>query len=504
MHPPRLRPVLALLTLLAFSGCTYVHFGRQAGDAAALAAQNATLQAQNTNLEAQNGQLQQELAVAQKQGTTLKAMLENSPEASAASRQLVADLNETTRQLAGLRADYARLQAERDRLASPAAAKAAAPADNAEQITDLQTQLGDTENKLAVALRTYTQLERENSELHTEIDKVHDENSSLAARVKDLTAQNQSAQAALAQLNTELLAQKEARARTEQDAENLRTQLSAAREEVATLSAARAASAGNAQTISPGVTINADATAREPDARFESSAARARAAKNGEVDTADLVNQLSELRARVGTLEAERDGLKQQLAAASGAAPPADASSAADTEAKLASALRSYTVVQNENDQLRAEGEKIAAEKAAIEAQLAATKGALPIAAQANALREQLRQTQAQAAALAAENSHLRTQLALNGPVAVPSVAPTRPAAVAAAANGPPSSDQAGPASSGAPVPRTHTIVAGDTLAKISRQYYGTPDRWPEILAANRDILHDEKSLVIGRVIRIP
>ena len=40
--------------------------------------------------------------------------------------------------------------------------------------------------------------------------------------------------------------------------------------------------------------------------------------------------------------------------------------------------------------------------------------------------------------------------------------------------------------------------------ARISRQYYGTDSRWTEILAANRDILRDERSLVIGRVIRIP
>ena len=47
-------------------------------------------------------------------------------------------------------------------------------------------------------------------------------------------------------------------------------------------------------------------------------------------------------------------------------------------------------------------------------------------------------------------------------------------------------------------------VVAGDTLGKISRQYYGTPNRWPDILAANRDALRDERSLVVGRVLRIP
>jgi nucleoid-associated protein YgaU len=149
---------------------------------------------------------------------------------------------------------------------------------------------------------------------------------------------------------------------------------------------------------------------------------------------------------------------------------------------------------------LKAENEKAATEKAAIEAQLAATKSAVPVAAQAGALREQLRQVQAQAAALAAENSQLKTRLALSGPVAIPqTAAPTRP--TAASAN--PQSATPNPQSA-APAARTHTIATGDTLAKISRQYYGTPDRWSDILAANRDILRDEKSLIVGRVIRIP
>ncbi|MCX6954338.1 MAG: LysM peptidoglycan-binding domain-containing protein, partial [Verrucomicrobia bacterium] len=51
---------------------------------------------------------------------------------------------------------------------------------------------------------------------------------------------------------------------------------------------------------------------------------------------------------------------------------------------------------------------------------------------------------------------------------------------------------------------RTHTIVAGDTLTKIAQQYYGAASRWPEILAANRDILRTERDLIAGRVLRIP
>jgi nucleoid-associated protein YgaU len=51
---------------------------------------------------------------------------------------------------------------------------------------------------------------------------------------------------------------------------------------------------------------------------------------------------------------------------------------------------------------------------------------------------------------------------------------------------------------------RFHTVGSGDTLAKISAQYYGTPSRWSDILAANRDILGRENNLVIGRTLRIP
>jgi len=65
--------------------------------------------------------------------------------------------------------------------------------------------------------------------------------------------------------------------------------------------------------------------------------------------------------------------------------------------------------------------------------------------------------------------------------------APTRPAAV----------------TPGQPA-RTHTIAPGETLSGIALRYYGTAARWPEILAANRDVLPDERSFVAGRTIRIP
>jgi nucleoid-associated protein YgaU len=51
---------------------------------------------------------------------------------------------------------------------------------------------------------------------------------------------------------------------------------------------------------------------------------------------------------------------------------------------------------------------------------------------------------------------------------------------------------------------RVHIVAGGDTLAKISTMYYGTPGRWADILAANRDVLGENNNLVIGRALRIP
>jgi nucleoid-associated protein YgaU len=51
---------------------------------------------------------------------------------------------------------------------------------------------------------------------------------------------------------------------------------------------------------------------------------------------------------------------------------------------------------------------------------------------------------------------------------------------------------------------RFHVVEAGDSLAKISALFYGTPARWGDILAANRDVLGENNNLVVGRTLRIP
>ncbi|HEX2854407.1 MAG TPA: LysM peptidoglycan-binding domain-containing protein [Opitutaceae bacterium] len=174
-------------------------------------------------------------------------------------------------------------------------------------------------------------------------------------------------------------------------------------------------------------------------------------------------------------------------------AAPAEKSAVADLESKLSIALRSYSLLDAELDRQRAANAKLVSEKAALEARLAESQAAVPLAAQSVTLREQLRQSQAQMAAYAEENVQLKTKLALVTPEsATAQVARANPAPAAAAPTPAPAAQ------------RTHVIVEGDTLVKISQTYYGTPGRWSEILAANREALRDEKSLVIGRTLIVP
>jgi nucleoid-associated protein YgaU len=188
--------------------------------------------------------------------------------------------------------------------------------------------------------------------------------------------------------------------------------------------------------------------------------------------------------------------------AAAPAAPAATTSPAPvpdqdSLEAKMAIVLRSYTLLQEENDQLKAAAEKNAAEKAAIEAQLSVAKDALPAAAQVAGLREQLRQTQDQLAAVSLENNELKTKLAMSP--SAPGTSNLTPTNVPTTL--PPVAAPVAPAPAG---PRLHVVAAGDTLSKIAVQYYGSASRWPEILAANRDVLKNEKSLLVGTKLKIP
>src|SRR5580704_13403561 len=50
----------------------------------------------------------------------------------------------------------------------------------------------------------------------------------------------------------------------------------------------------------------------------------------------------------------------------------------------------------------------------------------------------------------------------------------------------------------------THTVAKGDTLYNISQHYYGTPGKWRDIFAANRDVMKSQNDLKIGMQLKIP
>jgi nucleoid-associated protein YgaU len=199
-------------------------------------------------------------------------------------------------------------------------------------------------------------------------------------------------------------------------------------------------------------------------------------------------------------LQAEVTDLKRQLA---------------EAEDKLSTALHSYTLLQNESDQAKTDADKriqeseAASAKALAAAQADAARAAADSAARITALSDELRQTQAQAMALAAQVADLKTRLAISGPAPGSSLAvPQRPAPMAAPAAMSPASSPSAPGdtppAADAAGPRHHVVAAGDTLAKISQRYYGTANRWNEIFAANRNILQNENRLPIGASLLIP
>jgi nucleoid-associated protein YgaU len=466
-----------VLVLCALSGCGYVHLGRLPQPAAVVVG-DAQLLKENTDLRTEKKILQQELALTRAQGEALRSAIENRTADGDTSKRLTEKLNETTRDLATLRTSYARLQLER------ASAPAATPA----EIADLKSKLGATEDKLAGSLRNYTQLQEEIGRLRTEVNETRAVNTALTEKVKVVTAQNDEAQAALAQVNVDLLAQKESRTHAEQDAVTLRTQLETANTKLSALAQQRTAPATGASALA--------------------------APAGTAADSADPRVQLETLRKKVWSLESERNALQQQLSAieAAGKTPGlAELKARAESEAKLTAALESAKMLRDENDHLKSSTAELIKTRLELEAEVATARAATPLAAQLPALREQLRQAQTQASTLADENSRLKARLAAAGGSPGSGVATVQPFSGVTATfvtSGSSLSSGAGSSGgrtspSGAPL-RFHTVAGGDTLSKISNLYYGTTARWAEILVANRDVLGEDNNLVVGRTLRIP
>ncbi|MCR6654958.1 MAG: hypothetical protein NVV63_03880 [Opitutus sp.] len=198
----------------------------------------------------------------------------------------------------------------------------------------------------------------------------------------------------------------------------------------------------------------------------------------------------------------------------------------AQTEAKLRTALRSYSLLEERVDEMARESEQRqresdeASSKLLNEARAQADKAVREANARLEAIAEELRHTQAQLLTVTDENTHLKTKLALVGSPPGASGnqdAPTRPHAATAApvaANTPAAETGGEPATAVditlAPAPpagggtREHVVALGENLARISELYYGTPTRWEEIFEANRDVLTDANVVSAGAKLRIP
>lgn len=468
--------IILLVSPLLLSGCGYVHLGKlPPPPAPSLGEQK--LQRENDDLRLEKKMLQQELALTRAEGSALRMAIENRTADGDTSKRLTERLSEATRELATLRDNYAKLVSERDQAVAAVESSSAMIAARAEA-SDLRGRLGATEEKLAESLRTYTQLQEEVGKLRGDVARAKEENTALNEQVQVVLSQSTQDQAALAQLNIQLLTQKEARERAEQDVVALRTQIAAGGSALAQL---RTSGAGEARTLGP--------------------------------ETAEVValkEQLDAYRSRVDTLESERLQLRQQVAALEARNTPA----LADIEAKLATALR--------------ENSTLATEKTALQTELSALRSGAAPAADSQSLRDQLRDAQSQIAALSEENDRLKTRLASgNQPVRIALTGDTTHATHSAPDTPAPTVDGTSPTHSSLTAPQApssgftatlvtsaggatrkqaglHIVAAGDTLARISTRYYGSPDRWSDILAANRDVLGETNNLVIGRTLRIP
>ena len=49
-----------------------------------------------------------------------------------------------------------------------------------------------------------------------------------------------------------------------------------------------------------------------------------------------------------------------------------------------------------------------------------------------------------------------------------------------------------------------YTVVKGDTLSKIAKQYYGNANAYPAIFEANRPMLSNPDRIYPGQLLRIP
>ncbi|HRE84586.1 MAG TPA: hypothetical protein PLN52_26325, partial [Opitutaceae bacterium] len=404
-----------------------------------------------SNLQKEKKQLSDELAAAWRETEAVRK----------ASIGKVAELNQ---QIAALTEEIAHLKAT----PAPAVASPVQGVTAAEQ-ERLKSSLEQSEAARQRLTRDLETLSNETNRLKTQLaaeQRAHSDVAAQALASKGAVADVTTLRSELATLRTELEA---ARAETTRLDRQLRSvegenqNLVKQRAETAAQTAQSATLGAELERVRQELAVHQQSSGQfkaEAD-RLTAELETLKAAPKVSDKSLQLEADLSTLQQTLAVTEKERDALREQLAQTP---PPEVAAQAAaqmetvtrqlaDAESKLSAALRSYSLQRDEleasqkaQEDLRsaqaALNDKIALltqEKQTLTSELAASAPAL---AETATIKEQLRQTQAQAAAQALELNQLKTRLALNAPAPgslYPS--PTRPGsttAVPAATTQPP------------------------------------------------------------------
>ena len=67
-----------------------------------------------------------------------------------------------------------------------------------------------------------------------------------------------------------------------------------------------------------------------------------------------------------------------------------------------------------------------------------------------------------------------------------------------------PAAPAAAPATAAEPEEEFYVIKSGDSLSKIAKQYYGDANKWPDLFAANKEVIQDPDEIFPGQKIVIP
>ncbi len=459
-----------------------------------------------------------QLADANKRVAIAEAALASKDKAIAALQIRLDQATAPTAAPIGVSAELASLKAERDQLQAAATAatgelaelRVASAKATAEQ-TALRTKLVRAIEDISAARRAQNLAEAESASLKAAADRASAERLAAAAQLEVVTTELEKVKAS-APKATELI--------SDTGLTVLKADRDRLAEAVKTLEHERDALTAQLAVAKASVAVPVPATALTvpapvaPDA--EAAVARLADLQKAKAETDTKL----EASLRTFTLQqAEIDRLQKALASIDEerAAAVAKLDSATTELSALRPQAATAAAVSNDADTLRAQlaaanqslAEKTVSLSTANLALADARKTVDTATAELVATRDQLRQTQAQSAAFAVELQQVKTRLALTGSLPtgnapsrsspLPSISIDLPTPAAAT---PPA---ATPAKTETPSgPRTHTVVSGDSLSRISKQYYGTSARWNDILLANKDVIRNPDALTLGTQIRIP